>query len=431
MWIAGCECRCAEKSANDECCTEFDEDNVSRCASLSNMKNRMLSTELLENSAGRFVSYSKSKPDFSSFDSIPSEYGEVESEDRVIRRFLCDTNQHLRGVPILDSIPLHRVDPEAIEAEKENVLFSLFVNGFSITSESGKECSVSLTPVSLVRSCRFAGRELKHKCFKIAYVGQERIFYFSMRDLVSDKEEEEQRSQLVLRISHAIYLLTLSLFPHFSIRCNPVPGNPATSLRLLAGYLIHQETPSCVSLMYGELRAHWDGKAELALYENEDCRHCVKCMPIDTQIYYLECLGVNCSCFCLGNQYFATRTPAERKLWLRAISNCQVKLRARAPNPDLSQLKAFRVAVREQIYRVESTTEFQISSEPLLEPFSEHRLQKLKMAYTNAGSEFEHEDFVRPLSPSGRYYAGSYQEWPLRQMPSCEKALSGTSYTSL
>lgn len=39
-----------------------------------------------------------------------------------------------------------------------------------------------------------------------------------------------------------------------------------------------------------------------------------------------EKVGVSCTCFCINGHDFSARTIAERKLWLRAISNIKVKL---------------------------------------------------------------------------------------------------------
>ena len=37
-----------------------------------------------------------------------------------------------------------------------------------------------------------------------------------------------------------------------------------------------------------------------------------------------EKVAVNCTCFCINGHDFSARTMAERKLWLRAISNMKV-----------------------------------------------------------------------------------------------------------
>ena len=37
-------------------------------------------------------------------------------------------------------------------------------------------------------------------------------------------------------------------------------------------------------------------------------------------------MGIDCSCFSLGDHHFSTRTCAEKMLWLRAISNVKAQL---------------------------------------------------------------------------------------------------------
>lgn len=335
----------------------------------------------------------------------PDEWAEDQSPvEPQHRRFTCESDQLLRGVPIQDSIPLYHI---VAEDHVETVQFSLFVNGFSFVSESGKETSLSLQPICLIRCCRFTGRLASYKSFKIYYFGRGQCFYFAIRSEQTTFEDAEQvRSRLVLSISHAIYLLTLSLYPAFSIRCLPLPDNPQTHLRLLAGYLIHQDQPSCISVLYCELQAHWDGRAYLAFYENELCTEKVMKMPITQDSSYVEILGINCSCFSIGNHHFSARTQSERKLWLRGISNVQVKLRTRAPNPTQNQLAAFRASVKEHIHRVECTSDFQISSEPLLQGFEDDALDVVDDSYILKDIPFE------PYTPLGSDDAAGQKAQP-------------------
>merc|ERR1712039_727948 len=77
-----------------------------------------------------------------------------------------------------------------------------------------------------------------------------------------------------------------------------------------------------------------------------------------------EKVGINCSCFSVEDHQFSTRTLAERKLWLRAISNLKVKLQNRAPRPTAEDLANYRAAIREHVTSIKETTF--LAMDPLL-----------------------------------------------------------------
>merc|ERR1719199_1405691 len=103
--------------------------------------------------------------------------------------------------------------------------------------------------------------------------------------------------------------------------------------RLLQGYLIHRDDARSVSVLFCELRAH-DGKSACC-----------------------EIVGINCSCFVVDCHHFASQTPSERKLWLRALSNVKVKIQNRAPEPTEEELQHYRTSIREHIAALEATLE--------------------------------------------------------------------------
>merc|ERR1712226_710118 len=79
-----------------------------------------------------------------------------------------------------------------------------------------------------------------------------------------------------------------------------------------------------------------------------------------------DVVGINCSCFIVDCHHFASQTPSERKLWLRALSNVKVKIQSRAPNPDAEELAHYRDSIREHILAIQATQEPRISSDALL-----------------------------------------------------------------
>merc|ERR1740127_103559 len=97
--------------------------------------------------------------------------------------------------------------------------------------------------------------------------------------------------------------------------------------------------------MYCELHSHRQDTASLIFYENELCQAIAMTISLNETSICCEKIGINCSCFCIEDHQFGTRTISERKLWLRAISNVKVKLQNRAPNPTLEEICYYRRAI--------------------------------------------------------------------------------------
>lgn len=277
-------------------------------------------------------------------------------------------NQPLRGVPIREGELWYL----SLENSVELVSFSLYINGFTFYPE-GREVSISITPFSLVRNCKFQSSYThmnlaEFKIFKISLFANATSYYFAVRGS-DDKTAEDDRSKWVLDISHAMRLVTQSLFPNFMISVTPIRGVADTKSRLMAGYLIHHDDFDSVSTLYCELHPHdsENGDAKLTLYENELCMTPVMDIPITEMSICCEKVGINCSCFCIEDHNFSARTLSERKLWLRAVSNVKVKLQNRAPCPSAKELEYFRGAIEEHIQTAKMTFEKQITCEPLLQ----------------------------------------------------------------
>jgi hypothetical protein len=246
----------------------------------------------------------------------------------------------------------------------------LYVNGFSFVND-GHEDSISLSPFSLVRNCKFQSNLSNlnlndFKIFKISLFTHGICYYFGVRG-VEERQAEEDRSRWVLDISRAMRLVTQSLFPPFSISCDPLESVASTERRLMAGYLIHHDDLPIASVLYCELHPQHDDQAKLMLYENELCQTPVMDIYITDRSQCMEKVGINCSCFCIEDHQFSTRTLSERKLWLRAISNVKVKLQNRAPAPTCEDLKHYRLAIKEHINTIKATLEGQAPMDALLQ----------------------------------------------------------------
>lgn len=263
--------------------------------------------------------------------------------------------QPLRGTPIREGNLWYLSAEDQVDA----VHFSLYVNGFFFRHE-GVEVSISLSPFVLVRNCKFQSGYnatlTDVKIFKISLFAHSACYYFGVRS-EDERWAEEERSRWVLDVSRAIRLVTQSLFPPFRITCEPLQGAPQTRRRLMAGYVVYHEDVSTASVVYFELQAHEKGMAKMLLYENSKCQVVVGEIPLHESAMCSEKIGINCSCFSVEDYQFSTRSLAERKLWLRAISNVRVKLQNSAPDPNEEELRGFRAAIKEHLKSIRASIE--------------------------------------------------------------------------
>lgn len=207
---------------------------------------------------------------------------------------------------------------------------------------------VAWSPFSLVQACRLhstqADRKVPHmRLFKVSIFHHGLTHIFATQGATADAE----RARWVADVSRAIRRLTQSLFPAFGVRVEPAPGAIWTARRLLAGYLMLYDELG-VSCVYAELQAHLSESAAFFCYEDESCATPLLSVHVDMSTPVSERVGVDCSCFGLGEHHFSARTCQEKVFWLRAISNVKVKLRHGAEAPTPADLRNFRRAVLEQ-----------------------------------------------------------------------------------
>jgi len=284
------------------------------------------------------------------------------SKGRGFLTYSSAPDQPLLGVPIREESLWHLSTQDRFE----QVSFSLYVNGFAFSTPDGLEASVSLSPFSLVRNCRFQSGECsKLKSFKVSLLEPDPCCYFAVRN-PCEREAEEERSEWVLGLSHTILLITDSLLPAFPVTCDPIPGLAQTARRLMAGYLIHRDDGNSISVLFCELHAHTGSTARLVLYENELCESLIMDILITESSVCCDVVGINCSCFIVDCHHFASQTPSERKLWLRALSNVKVKIQSQAPEPTEEELQHYRTSIRDNIAALQATLEPRIVSHPLL-----------------------------------------------------------------
>lgn len=207
---------------------------------------------------------------------------------------------------------------------------------------------------------RFCDMQPAHvlKIFKIFFFVKNLCYFFG----VSADDEglaEKERQQWVADVARAVHLVTQSLFPPFSISCEPICAAAVTARRLMAGYVLYHSGDDVATILYGELSPHTRGSdlARLAFYENEQCQRLAMEIWLSVASNCFEKVGVSCTCFCINGHDFSARTMAERKLWLRAISNMKVKLQNAAPAPSREDLAHYREAIEEQVRSLENSLE--------------------------------------------------------------------------
>ncbi|CAJ1449809.1 unnamed protein product, partial [Effrenium voratum] len=206
------------------------------------------------------------------------------------------------------------------EASAEKVQVSLFVNGIAI-EHKGKEVRACFSPFTLVRNCKFQDSSSINqlsslKIFKIFFFVKNLCYFFGVS--ADDEAQADKDRQLwVSSIAKAVHLVTQSLFPPFSISCEPICAAAVTSRRLMAGYVLYHSGEDVATVLYGELSPHTRGSdlARLAFYENEQCQRLAMEIWISVASNCFEKVGMSCTCFCINGHDFSARTTAERKLW--------------------------------------------------------------------------------------------------------------------
>lgn len=280
--------------------------------------------------------------------------------------YTCDSKAALTAPTLKSALVYHLVPDD--EKHFREVNLALQADGLRIEpTDGGAPTTVAWSPFALVQACRLHTQQADKalawcRLFKVS-VFQHGVSHFFA---CWGEEADAERARWVAEISRALRVLTHSLFPHFQLRVDPLPGATWTATRLVAGYLAFCENGG-VSCVYCELHAHLDSAANFVAYEDEYCETRVMRLDLDMHTCVSERVGVDCSCFSFDGYHFAARTCAEKMLWLRALSNVKIKLRHRAPNPLPEELEHYRAAITEYaqlVQTLEDDTGYQ--SRPLL-----------------------------------------------------------------
>eukprot|EP00746_Dinoflagellata_sp_MGD_P044284 gnl/MRDRNA2_/MRDRNA2_208108_c0_seq1.p1 gnl/MRDRNA2_/MRDRNA2_208108_c0~~gnl/MRDRNA2_/MRDRNA2_208108_c0_seq1.p1 ORF type:complete len:237 (+),score=40.79 gnl/MRDRNA2_/MRDRNA2_208108_c0_seq1:41-712(+) len=172
-------------------------------------------------------------------------------------------------------------------------------------------------------------------------------------------------------MSQVVSALTRSLFPEYTVSCRPLPRVSLTSRRIIAGYLVRQDTALRLSLPYCELHPHSGSVAELLIFEDESCKHLICSIDITNRSTIVVLEGLGSTCFGINGSFFAARNVEENKLWLRVISNLRVMMQHGAAVDDQDQIKLVRDAIQEQIELIKEKQDDDSHKETLANyPFS-------------------------------------------------------------
>lgn len=219
-------------------------------------------------------------------------------------------------------------------------------------SPEGEDVAVARmwSPFSLVEKCQVKASPTPDQwsIFKLTIFRSEDpdlSFYFAC----SGSECHSQREAWVHAIASVIGDVTVSLFPAHQIQVHPLPGKQRTSMRLIAGYLLHCARNDTAELLYCELHAHFGGESQLVCYTNEWCEREVFSIVFTDQAVVSTRKGSYCTVFGIDAHRLSARTRDEKELWLRAVSNVKVKLMFSAPDPDPDDLAIYRGAVSERV----------------------------------------------------------------------------------
>lgn len=231
----------------------------------------------------------------------------------------------------------------------------LFSSGFyAVARDSGAVCSHAWSPFAVLSKSPGAPSN-ESFAFALSNPAQGGSFHFA----TSGVDAESRCEHWLASLSDALFASRKTAFPPYAVAVEPLEAIPSTSKRILASYLLLRGPSSGTggsvetSAPYCELHAHYQGFAKLVMYEDENCTRHFFTMQINGNVRLFEREGISCCSFSVDGRSFCARSPQERQLWIRALTNVKVKLQNNAPDPDSTELTMIRQAVLERIVHVE------------------------------------------------------------------------------
>jgi len=284
--------------------------------------------------------------------------------------FRADLHRPLTGLPLkTGEVWLLRSHELAGGKSFQRVTLSVYTQGLSIEmdastdeefeeeEEEPEKAKVSRsfcwTPFVLIQALRLHEHradqlaEASTRLLKVALFQQETIFHFA----IQGEEPDQERARWIAVLSQALRDATLLFFPPSVLRTEPLPGAAWTQTRLFAGHALLCRH-NLISLVYLELHSHEEGVAQFIAYDDELCNSTVLRLFLTQHTMVCERVGVDCSCFAVETHDLCARTAAEKRIWLRTISNLKVKMRNQASAPSLEELQHYRQSIRDHAVQV-------------------------------------------------------------------------------
>lgn len=264
------------------------------------------------------------------------------------------------------------------------ITLSLHINGFSFgvlsdASENSREVHCVFSPFYSIRCVAVAGHKTyAPRVFKVNALQQpDRTFYFGceveQESQAALKTAEKDRTDWVNSFAHSVQIVTQSLWPIKQL--DPLDGEapPSSSYsprevverpvsptdsdrRLIWGSLAYLVSNDEVAILWCELLAPGGTLSEslsigrryvFRAWESDGCTNLIFQVVIQSETQCAEMNGLQCACFELEGRHFSARSPGERRVWLRALFNCKVRIMNDAPIPDAADLTAFRTEIME------------------------------------------------------------------------------------
>jgi hypothetical protein len=185
------------------------------------------------------------------------------------------------------------------------------------------------------------------------------IFHYgaSLFFLTQGEDGDGERERWIADIAACIGHLTQTLFPPYSMSTLPLMTAEWTATRLLAGYMVLCRGTE-VYVAYCELRFHKDSEAAFVAYKDSSCVAPIVHCAITSNTPIVERLGVDCCCFNIDVHHLATRSIAEKTVWMRCISNLKTKIKCKCGDPSETVLEQYREAINEAIVKIRSPSDY-------------------------------------------------------------------------
>ncbi len=160
---------------------------------------------------------------------------------------------------------------------------------------------------------------------QITHCSAQKTIYFGVRD---ENPMDDGRADWIVDIVSVLRLCVLSMFPPFCYAILPERGIDESERRLMAGYAALRVERYKFVMLYCDLRAPTDLNEEafLVFYSDETCRQEHSRITIKAKSDLAEQIGIQCSLFSIDDFWLAVRTSLERRAWIRALTNVQIRL---------------------------------------------------------------------------------------------------------